>query len=53
MNDCECCDKPGAAFDCNGLKFCNWNCLVKWDAGDSENFEEMENGQILRRSSRL
>lgn len=37
MIECHNCDKPGAEFDCNGLKFCDENCFYGWDHEDDGN----------------
>lgn len=33
---CACCNEPGADFDCNGLKFCNDICGIKYLEEDLE-----------------
>lgn len=38
---CYNCDKSGATFDCNGLKFCDWNCFTEWDDEELESIDEL------------
>lgn len=38
--DCENCGEHGADYDCNGLKFCCWDCFAEWDKEETESMNE-------------
>ena len=40
MSGCFNCDKENASYDCNGLKFCDWECFKEWDQEEEKSMDE-------------
>lgn len=39
MATCHNCGSCNAEYDCNGLKFCDWECFKEWDAEEQESLD--------------
>lgn len=39
-SECHDCGAEGAEYDCNGLKFCGWECFVEWDRRETESMDQ-------------
>ncbi len=37
---CHNCNAKNAEYDCNGLKFCDWECFKEWDQEEQESMDE-------------
>lgn len=39
MACCHNCGEVNAEYDCNGLKFCDWECFVEWDREEQQSLD--------------
>lgn len=40
MTTCHNCGQPHAEYDCNGLKFCDWECFKEWDQEEQASLDK-------------
>lgn len=48
MTECYNCGVAGATYDCNGLKFCDWECFKEWDQEEQESLERFDQEYLAR-----